>query len=72
MGLGIRSVSGRMRRPRPAASTMALVGVTGILGEVSGASYSVFKRSGHRLREENASKQTNPYSVFKRSGYRFA
>jgi hypothetical protein len=51
---------------------MALVGVTGILGEVSGASYSVFKRSGHRLREENASKQTNPYSVFKRSGYRFA
>jgi hypothetical protein len=50
---------------------MALVGVTGILGEVSGASYSVFKRSGRRLREENASKQT-PYSVFKRSGYRFA
>src|ERR1044072_6282941 len=31
-GFGIRSVSGRMRRPRPAARTMALVGLTDIQG----------------------------------------
>src|SRR4051794_5296884 len=35
-GFGILSVNGRMRRPRPAARTMARVGLTGMLVSLSG------------------------------------
>ncbi|GAB1717707.1 MAG: hypothetical protein NTAFB05_27490 [Nitrobacter sp.] len=61
MGLGIRSVSGRMRKPRPAASTMALVGVTGILGEASGASWCFqAKRIPVRMNKTRQNKKLEP------------
>src|SRR5258708_13791429 len=51
-GFGIRSVSGRMRTPRPAARTMARVGLTGILRNFSVPVGSGMDADDHAIRAE--------------------
>ena len=48
-GFGILSVNGRMRVPRPAASTIAVLGITGIVGKISrlSANQPILSHVGH-------------------------